>query len=168
LQQPCAQEAASQTQAPALLHSWPVAQVTHALPPTPQLFADDVWQVPLESQQPFAQVVALQAPQVWLVGSHSCPMGQSPFPVQPQTPLRQRWPSALLVQSTQAPPVVPQAAGALPAAQLVPEQQPPLQVPLPLAPHRPVQAPLEQVGVKPVHSPHAAPPVPHEELVWPA
>jgi hypothetical protein len=164
LQQPAAQEAASQTQLP-LVHSWPLAQATQALPAEPQLFVDDGWQAPLESQQPLGQVAALHEPQVWLAVLHSWPVGQSPLPLQPQTLPRQMWPMALLAQSRQAPPVVPQAWSPLPGAQLDPEQQPPVQVPSPGAPQAAVHEPAVQVGARFLQTPQLAPPVPHDELV---
>jgi hypothetical protein len=165
LQQPLGQEAALQTQAPPE-QAWPLPQVVQALPPVPQALADDdVWHWPLLSQQPLGQVDALHEPQVWLLGLHSWPVGQSAVELQPQTPLRQTWPTALLAQSTQAPLVVPQAWSPVPGAQLEPLQQPPVQVPLPLPPQVAVQAPAAQVGVRSLHTPQAAPAVPHDELV---
>jgi hypothetical protein len=52
LQQPLGHELASQTQAPLLLHSWPLAQGLHIAPFRPQVGVEDVWHCPLLSQQP--------------------------------------------------------------------------------------------------------------------
>jgi hypothetical protein len=86
------------------------------------------------------QVVPLQQPPlhaVWLAPPHEVehrcvdvlhvePDGQSAAALQPQVPAdRHRWPLALIVQSTHAPPA-PQIAGVLPGAQVEPLQQPPL------------------------------------------
>jgi hypothetical protein len=112
-------------------------------------------------------VALLQSPQVWLARLQSLPPPQSLFELQPQTPpARHMWPTALVLQSTQAPPEVPQALLALPGAQPVPEQQPPEQLPLPGPPQAPVQTPAAQVGVRSLQPPQAAPAVPQEELVW--
>jgi hypothetical protein len=135
------------------------------LPAEPQVAGDDALHAPLASQQPVGQVVPLHEPQVWLATLHSCPVGQSLVLLQPQTPLRQRWPMALVEQSTQAPPVVPQAVGASPLAQAEPEQQPPVHEPLPAAPHMPVHWPPLHVGVRFAQTPQLAPCVPHDELV---
>jgi hypothetical protein len=164
LQQPLGHDAALHTQLPPT-QPWPAAQATQALPAEPQLAADEVWHMPLLSQQPLGQVVALHEPQVWLAALHSWPAGQSAPLLQPQTPLRQTWPTALVEQSRQAPPVVPQALLPLPAAQLPLPQQPPVHEPLPAPPQVAVQAPLAQVGVRSLHTPQEAPAVPHDELV---
>ena len=105
------------------------------------------WQTPLESQQPVGHELALQLPQVWLVGSQVLPAGQSVELLQPQAPpARQTCPTAACVQSMQVPPDGPHAVLAVPAAQLPWLQQPPPQVPLPAAPQAAVQAPEVQVG----------------------
>ncbi|HVT06461.1 MAG TPA: hypothetical protein VHO67_03345 [Polyangia bacterium] len=65
LQQPVGQDVASQTQAPEALHSWPLPQVLHAAPPTPQLVLPDAWQAPLLSQQPFGHEAASQTQLPW-------------------------------------------------------------------------------------------------------
>jgi hypothetical protein len=60
---------------------------------------------------------------------HACddaqarPGGQSVALLQPQTDERHRWPAVLLVQSLHAPPVGPQASGAVPAAHIPLAQQ---------------------------------------------
>ena len=41
-------------------HVWPVAQAAHAAPPVPQVPALEVRHMPLASQQPLGQEVALQ------------------------------------------------------------------------------------------------------------
>jgi hypothetical protein len=86
--------------------------------------------------------------------------------LQPQTPPRQTWPTALLLQSRQLPPVVPQALLLLPSEQLPLAQQPPVQLPLDVPPQLAVQAPLAQVGVSPLQLSQAAPALPHDELFW--
>jgi hypothetical protein len=56
------------------------------------------------------------------------PDGQSVVELQPQVPVAntQMWPLRLAVQSTHAPPEMPQLDGILPPLQVVPAQQPPL------------------------------------------
>ena len=65
--------------------------------------------------------------QVWVSALQAIPAGQLAVALQPQLPLRQRWPLWLVVQSVQTPPVVPQAEAVVPGAQVAPAQQPPLQ-----------------------------------------
>src|SRR5262245_50883817 len=55
------------------------------------------------------------------------PLGQSAAALQPQTLARHRWPVLVAVQSTQAPPVGPQAPGELPMLQVPARQHPPAQ-----------------------------------------
>jgi hypothetical protein len=114
-------------QQPLAVQVWPAGQAAHAAPPAPH--SDAHWEVsgrqlPLLSQQPLGQVVALhtQAPftQAW-------PLGQAE-PVVPQThpPLLQV--SAVLPQVTQTSPLEPHAVTLVPATQvLLLLQQPPLQ-----------------------------------------
>jgi hypothetical protein len=62
LQQPPLHDVASQVQAP-LSQAWPVAQAEQAAPRVPQAAAVvGLTQLPLSSQQPLGQEVALQAP----------------------------------------------------------------------------------------------------------
>jgi hypothetical protein len=94
--------AALQPQTPLARHTWPrplVVQLTHAVPPVPQVVVLEVWQVPLLSQQPLGQLVASQT----------------------HLPPTQRWP---LGQVTHAPPLVPQNWLDVPGWQIVPMQQP--------------------------------------------
>jgi hypothetical protein len=76
-------------------------------------------------------------------------------------------PAAFPAQVAQVP-LAPHAPGAVPATQVVPEQQaPPLQVPSPAAPHAEVQAPAAQVGVPPEQALHVPPLVPQGPLALP-
>jgi hypothetical protein len=129
--------AALQPQTPLDRHTWPaplVAQLTQAAPPVPQVVVPEGWQLPLLSQQPLGQLVALhtQAP-----FTQARPLGQAALVVpQTQMPLLQVSPAGAQVR--QATPLVPQANGSLvPATQVVPLQQPPLQGSL--APQAPLQ-----------------------------
>lgn len=86
------------------------------------------------TQAPFWQHPPLQAEwlapqaasQSWVVRLQDVPVGQSAAPPQPQRSLTQAWPFASPVQSRQLPPLGPHAPGAVPLAQTVPVQQPPL------------------------------------------
>ena len=82
----------------------PVPQEAQAAPPVPQVALLEVWHLPLVSQQPFGQELALQ--------THLPPL--------------QAWPVA---QGAQVAPPVPQVPmlSALCRTQVVPLQQPPLQ-----------------------------------------
>jgi hypothetical protein len=115
-------------QVPLVVQDWFGPQAAHAAPLAPQVVADwEVYamQLPLLSQQPLGQVVALQtvtqAPlwQVW-------PLGQAE-PVAPQTQLPLLQVSAVLSQVRQTNPLVPHAARLVPGAQVPLRQQPPLQ-----------------------------------------
>jgi hypothetical protein len=57
--------------------------------------------------------------------SHACPLGQSLAELQPHVPATQAF-SEPIVQSVQAPPVLPHTPAALPMTQVPPLQQPPL------------------------------------------
>ncbi len=87
------------------------------------------WQLPFWQQPPLHAVCAAAPHAV----EQRCetvlqllPVGQSPAALQPQLPLRHKWPLAESVQSMQALPLAPQALLLPPVAQLVPAQQPPL------------------------------------------
>jgi hypothetical protein len=66
-QQPVAQLEGLQllaVQFPPLQNGVPPVQLLHAAPPEPQLLMDSaVWQVPVESQHPVGQLVAVQPPE---------------------------------------------------------------------------------------------------------
>jgi hypothetical protein len=115
-------------QVPVVVQAWFGPHAAHAAPFAPQVVAD--WekyamQLPLPSQQPLGQLVALQTQAPF---THAWPLGQT-APVVPQV----HWPllqvSAVIPQVRQAKPLVPQAdASLVPATQvLLPLQQPPLQ-----------------------------------------
>src|SRR5204863_472157 len=110
---------------------WPLpleVQSRHRLPPLPHtLVALPVLQV-VPVQQPALWGGGGQVPvEVWLWVLQAGPVGQSEAALQPQVvPERHRWPLELLVQSTQAWPLAPQLALAVPRLQAPPEQQPPL------------------------------------------
>jgi hypothetical protein len=110
----------------------PLAQEAQAIPPVPQVGLLDVWHLPLASQQPFGQELALQA----------------------HLPPPQAWPVA---QGAQVAPPVPQVPMLCPLAmtQVVPLQQPPLQE-LALQTQDPVAAHARPVA----QATQAAPPVP--------
>jgi hypothetical protein len=85
------------------VHSLPALHATHAAPPVPQsALAVPGWQLPLVSQQPAGQVVALQ----------------------PHTPLMH---SAPVAHAMQAAPPTPHSVFNVPATQDVPSQQPVVQ-----------------------------------------
>jgi hypothetical protein len=107
-QQPVAQLEALQllaVQVPPLQNGVPPVQLWQATPPEPQLLMDSaVWQVPVESQQPSGQLVALQPPELAQICcvEHVC--------VEPQ--------------SWHVTPPLPQALDAVPATQIPALQQP--------------------------------------------
>jgi hypothetical protein len=136
-------------------HAWPAGQsagplqpqvcITHAAP-----FALDAQlaHIPVAPQLagsvPATQLAPSQQPLLhsWLaeqrevqeraVVSHAFCDGQSPALAQPQRPppvaARQALPALALAHGVQATPPEPQLAGSVPATQLAPSQQPPLQV----------------------------------------
>jgi hypothetical protein len=79
-----------------------------------------------------------------LVAPHAWPVGQSPVALQPQLPAMHCEPSAP-PHIWQVAPVEPHAAAMVPATQLVPLQQPPLQV-------WPAAQPVEQVCIVRLHA----------------
>ena len=84
LQQPLGQDVALQTQAPELLHCWPLAQPLHATPPTPQVVVLEVWHLPALSQQPLGQEVASQMHIPWVLHDWFAPQGAQAPPFAPQ------------------------------------------------------------------------------------
>lgn len=84
LQQPLGHDVALQTQAPELLHCWPVVHPLHAAPPTPHVAVPDVWHMPLLSQQPFGQEVASQMHIPWALHRWFAPQGAQTPPFAPQ------------------------------------------------------------------------------------
>jgi hypothetical protein len=117
-------------------HWWPTelaAQFEHALPPAPQVpVAVPAWHM-VPSQQPPLQASSGVPPhaleQVFVVGSHACPDGQSAGPLQPQVCVdTHAEPLVLATHDMHKPPLMPHAACVVPGAQVVLSQQPPLQV----------------------------------------
>jgi hypothetical protein len=144
VQQPVEQELESQTQAPEALHSWPLTQVWHAAPPTPQVVALFVWHAPF-LQQPFGQDV----------------------PSQTQAPALQCWPEGQVKHML---PDVPQTGGLCMVCAVADRQVPPLQQPLGQEVASQTQAP-PALHSWPLAQPlHAAPPTPQVValLVWQA
>jgi hypothetical protein len=131
-------DAVLQPQVPPL----PDVSAMHLLPivlVTPQLMQLFPVSPQAASAVPAAQVPALQQPPLhwkppaqlvehsFVVVLQALPVEQSPGTVQPHLPATQTWLSAPVEQLRQAPPIAPQALAAVPATQLVPSQQPPLQ-----------------------------------------
>jgi hypothetical protein len=181
-QQPLAQLPAVQPVHAWLVQVWPV-HAAHVAPPVPHwVSAVPGWQMLLLSQQPLEQLVASHThtppEQRW-------PDWQAKPPPQEQVPCEVHR-SERLSQAAQALAGAPHAAvdwlaGArqvLDELQQPPGQLPEVQTQMPLllqtwpatqglpAPH--LHAPLTQALVRPEHTAHAAPPVPHWDVLWPA
>jgi hypothetical protein len=85
-------------------------------------------QLPERQQPPLQGCTGLQSVVQWCVErSQDCCAGQSAGPLQPQPPATQAVPVGPALQSMQAKPLAPQVGVAMPALQVPPSQQPPLQ-----------------------------------------
>jgi hypothetical protein len=115
------------------MHLWPLelaVQSPHTAPAFPQApSAVPAVQVPpvADVQQPPLQGLSLSqaAPHVCVFGLHALPAAQSALERQPHAPFTQAWPAAFVVQSRQAPPVLPHWLGLSPGLQEPAAQQPP-------------------------------------------
>jgi hypothetical protein len=104
------------------------AQLMQAAPLVPQVVPPlPLTQVPALQQPPLHGWLASQVVVHALVTLHASPIGQSPTTLQPQLPAMHCAPSAP-PQVWHIAPELPHALTMLPATQLVPLQQPPLQV----------------------------------------
>jgi hypothetical protein len=103
----------------------PLVPQAFAAAPAWQVFVTEEQQLPLQLGVNGSQLVL----QVFVAASQELPIGQSVAVLQPQKPPlalgSQAWPMLLVAHAVHAA-VSPQARGAVPAVQVVPEQQPPL------------------------------------------
>jgi hypothetical protein len=136
-----------QRQLPALLQLSALITL-HAVQPTPlmpQLANADGKQL-FDEQQPPGQELGVH----WqLPLTHCCPEAQGPFAPQRQAPADEQV-SALMPQTPQLRPSMPQAAGVLPGLQLPPWQQPPLQAVWLAPPQEPEQVCVTVLQLCPV------------------
>ena len=126
-------------QAPAAHVGVPLEHVTQA-PERPHIaFCVPGWQVPFIAALQHPPLHGCAMPQTAVhecdAVSHAKPRGQSAVRLQPHAPLTQACPACDAEQSKQALPVLPQAFTCVPAAQVIPLQQPVLQPVCAMSPH---------------------------------